>query len=56
MWNLKHGINDPIYKTETGHRHGEQTYGCLGEGEGSGMDGKFGVGRCKLITLGMDKQ
>ena len=25
-----------------------------GEGEGSGMDGEFGVGRCKLFR--MDKQ
>ena len=28
MWNLKHGTNDPIYKTETDHGHGEPTCGC----------------------------
>ena len=22
MWNLKYGTDDPIYKTETDHRHG----------------------------------
>ena len=25
MWNLKYGTNDPIYKTEMDHGHGEQT-------------------------------
>ena len=28
MWNLKYGTDDPIYKTEADHRHGEQTCGC----------------------------
>ena len=28
MWNLKHGTNDPTYKTETDHGHGEETCGC----------------------------
>ena len=23
MWNLKYGTDDPIYKTETDHGHGE---------------------------------
>ena len=27
MWNLKYGINDPIHKTKTGHRHGKQICG-----------------------------
>ena len=31
------------------HRHGEQTCGC--QGGGSGMDGEFGVHRCKLFHL-----
>ena len=31
---------------------GEQTCGCQGGGEGSGMDGKFGVSRSKLLHLG----
>ena len=38
------------------HRNGEQTCGCQrGEG-GSEMDGEFGVSRCKLLYLRMDKQ
>ena len=28
MWNLKYGTNDPIYKIESDHGHGEQTCGC----------------------------
>ena len=32
MWNLKYGTNDPIYKTEKDHGHGEPTCGCQGEG------------------------
>ena len=48
MWNLKYGTDDPIHKTETDHRHGEQTCGCHG-GEGSEWnDREFGVGGCKL--------
>ena len=50
MWNLKYGKNDPIYKTETDHSHGEQTCGFQG-GSGSGMDLEFGVGGCKLLHL-----
>ena len=38
MWNLKYGTGDSIYKTETDHGHGEQTYGCQG-GEGREWDG-----------------
>ena len=37
MGNLKHGTNEPIYKTET-HRHGAQTCGCQ-EGSGWEWDG-----------------
>ena len=48
MWNLKYGTDKPICKTETDHRHREQTCGCQG---GSVMDGEFGVGRCKLLHL-----
>ena len=39
---LKYGTNDPIYKTETDHGHGEQTCVCWG---------KFEVGGCKLLHL-----
>ena len=50
-WNLKYSTNDPIYKTETDHGQREQTCGCQGEGEASGMDWEFWVGRCKLLHL-----
>ena len=50
MWNLKYSTKDPIYKTERDHRHGEQTCVCQGAGR-NGMDGEFGVGRCKLLYL-----
>ena len=40
---LKYGTNDPIYKPETDHGHGEQTYICQGEkgreGDGWGIWG-----------------
>jgi len=55
MWNLKYGTDDPICKTETDHRRGEETCGCLGGGGGSGMDGEFSVGGYKL-AFAMDKQ
>ena len=45
MWNLKYGTDDPIYRTKTDHRHGEQV---CSQGEGSEMNGEFGVGGCKL--------
>ena len=48
MRNLKYDTNDPIYKKETDPGHGEQICGCKGEGRGNGVDGEFGVGRCKL--------
>ena len=56
MWNLKHGRNDPIYKTETDHRHGEETCGYLGGGEGEwDQRGAWGW-RMPTVTLGMDGQ
>ena len=33
------------------HRHREQTCVCQGGGRGRGMDGEFGVSRCKLLYL-----
>ena len=38
MWNLKSSTDDPMYKKETDHGHGEQTCGCQ-EGEGRKGDG-----------------
>ena len=34
------------------HRHGEWPCGYQGEWGGSGMDGEFGVRRCKVLHLG----
>ena len=50
VWNLKYGTNDPIYKTEIDHRHGEQTCGCQGEQ----IDWKFGLADVNYYR--MDKQ
>ena len=33
------------------HGLGKQTQDCQGEGGGNGMDGEFGVNRCKLLHL-----
>ena len=38
MWNLKCCTDDPIYKAETDHGHGEQTSVCQG---GGGKEGKL---------------
>ena len=55
-WNLKHGTDDPIYKTETDRKHGEQTCGCQGGGERE-WDGRGVWGwRMQIVTFGMDKQ
>ena len=47
IWNLIYGTNESFHRKET-HGLGEQTCGCQGGGEGSGMDWEFGVNRCKL--------
>mgnify|MGYP007125348988 CR=1 FL=1 len=38
-------------KQKQTHGHREQTCGCQGEGEESGMDWEFGISRCKLLHL-----
>ena len=43
-------------KLKQTHRHREQTCGWQRGREGSGMEKKFGVGRCKLLTFRMNKQ
>ena len=30
MWNLKYDTDEPTYRAEETHRHGEQTCGCQG--------------------------
>ena len=56
MWNLKYGTNDPIYKTETDHGHGEQACGCQWgvrkEWDGWGVWGWW----MQTVTFGMDRQ
>jgi len=45
LWNLKYGTNDPIYKTETDHRQGDQA--CDSQGgwwEAVGRTGRLGFG------------
>ena len=51
MWNLKCGINEPIYNTETDSDMENRLVVDKGEGGGRGMDWEFGVGRCKLLHL-----
>ena len=48
--NLKHGTNEPIYRTETD----SQTWRAdlwLPRGRGRGIDMEFGVGKCELLNL-----
>ena len=42
-------------KQKQTHRHREQTHGCQGGG-GRGMDGEFGISRCKLSYIEWIKQ
>ena len=55
IWTLIYSTNKHFHRKET-HVLGEETCGCPGEGGGSGVDWEFGVNRCKLLPLGMDKQ
>ena len=49
---LKYGIDEPIYKTETDHRCGEQTCVCQGGERGaSRINREFGVSGYKLLHL-----
>ena len=46
MWNLKYGINEPIYKTETdSETQRSDLWLPVGMGGGRGMDWDLGVGR-----------
>ena len=48
--------DDPSYKTETDHRHGEQICGCQGR-EGRVWDGWGVLGwQMQTVTFGMDGQ
>ena len=51
-WNLKCGSNEPTYKTETDSPDIENVLVVTKGKEGErGMDGEFGVSRCKLLHL-----
>jgi len=50
-WNIKYGTNDPIYKAETNHGHGEHTCVCWREGVGWTRVRDWCI---QTITLGMD--
>ena len=50
MWNLKYGTNEPIHKTKTDIEN--RLVVAKGKaGSGSGMNGEFRIGRCKLLHL-----
>ena len=52
MWNLKYGINEPIYRTETDSQTWRTDLGvAIGNKGGSGMDWEFGVSSWKLLHL-----
>ena len=50
IWNLIHGINEPLYTKETDSGTW-RAWGCQGGGGESEMDWEFGVNRCKLLLL-----
>ena len=56
MRSHKYGTNDPIYKTKTDHRHGEQTCGCCRGGEREQHGQGFWGWQMQTITFGMDTQ
>ena len=47
-------MNLPTKQKQT-HRHGEQTCGYQGREGGTGMDWEFGVSRCRLLHLELDR-
>ena len=57
MWNLKYDTNYISRKEKRTHRQREQTWGYQGgRGVGRGNDWEFGISRCKLLYIRMDKQ
>ena len=57
IWNLKYGTDDPISKTETDHRQGEQPFDCQGWGSGRKWGGwGVWVWWIQSVTFGMDGQ
>ena len=50
IWNLIHGINEPLYTKETDSGTW-RAWGCQGGGGESEMDWEFEISRCKLLYL-----
>ena len=50
IWNVIYSTNEPFY-TKENQGLGEETCGCQGGGEDSGMDWELGVNRCRLLPL-----
>ena len=52
MWNLKYGLNEPIYKTETDSETWRMDLWLLRRRRGGrGMHRKCGFGGCKLLRI-----
>ena len=51
MWNLRYGINEPMYKIEADSQTENRLVVAMGVGGGSGMYWEFGASRCKLLHL-----
>ena len=51
MWNVKYGMNEPIYKAETYSWIQRNLWLPKGIEGGRRMDWVFGVSRCKLLHL-----
>ena len=50
IWNLIYSTNEPFHRKEN-LGLGEETCGCQGGGEGSGIDWEIGVNTCRLLLL-----
>ena len=56
MWNLKYNINEHIYEIETDSGRENRLVVAKGEVGGEGKDWEFGISRCKLLFIKLDKQ
>ena len=52
MWNLKYGINELIYKTETDSQTWRTDLWLTGGRGGGRKDWEFGISRCKRLSIG----
>ena len=51
MWNLKYDTKELIYKTNRFTDIENRCVVAKGEGDWRGMEGEFGVSRCKLVYI-----